>query len=284
VCSFVNDRLDASALEILRAGGTRLVALRCAGFNHVDLETAGRLDLEVVRVPEYSPHAVAEHTAALILTLNRQIHRAYNRVREANFSLDGLVGFDLAGKTCGVVGTGRIGAVFARIMHGFGCRLLAYDPRPNAALVSETGLRYVDLTELYAAADIVSLHVPLMPATRHLIDAPAIARMQRGVLLINTSRGALIDTRALIDGLKTGQVGAAGLDVYEEEEGVFFQDLSDRVLQDDTLARLLTFPNVVITAHQAFLTREALANIAETTLASVTAWERGDALVNQVRR
>jgi D-lactate dehydrogenase len=284
VCSFVNDRLDAAALAILRAGGTRLVALRCAGFNHVDLETAGRLGLEVVRVPEYSPHAVAEHTAALILTLNRKIHRAYNRVREANFSLDGLVGFDLARKTCGVVGTGRIGAVFARIMHGFGCRLLAYDPRPNAALVSETGLRYVDLTELYAAADIVSLHVPLMPATRHLIDAPAIARMQRGVLLINTSRGALIDTRALIDGLKTGQVGAAGLDVYEEEEGVFFQDLSDRVLQDDTLARLLTFPNVVITAHQAFLTREALANIAETTLASVTAWERGDALVNQVRR
>ena len=283
VCSFVNDRLDAQALQILQAGGTRLIALRSAGYNHVDLETAMKLGVTVVRVPEYSPWAVAEHTAALILTLNRKIHRAYNRVREANFALDGLVGFDLVSKTCGIVGTGRIGAVLARIMHGFGCHLVAFDPRPNPTLVSELGVRYAELPELYRSADIVTLHVPLMTATRHLIDADAIARMKRGVMLVNTSRGALIDTRALIDALKTGQIGAAGLDVYEEEEGVFFQDLSDRVLQDDTLARLLTFPNVVITAHQAFLTHEALANIAETTLGNVSAWEQGSALSNEVR-
>jgi D-lactate dehydrogenase len=282
VCSFVNDRLDGEALTTLQAGGTRLVALRSAGFNHVDLWAAARLGLTVVRVPEYSPHAVAEHTAALVLALNRKIHRAYNRVREADFSLDGLVGFDLYGKTCGIIGTGRIGAVFARIMRGFGCRILAFDARPDAALAAEVDARYADLPELYRESDIISLHIPLTPATHHLIDAAALARMKQGVMLINTGRGALLDTRALIDALKRGRIGAAGLDVYEEEEGVFFRDLSDRVLQDDVLARLLTFHNVLITSHQAFLTREALANIADTTLASVRAFERGEALVNQV--
>ncbi|MGE0394399.1 MAG: 2-hydroxyacid dehydrogenase [Vicinamibacterales bacterium] len=282
VCSFVNDRVDADALEILKAGGTTLMALRSAGFNHVDLEAAARLGLTVVRVPEYSPHAVAEYTVALMLSLNRKLHRAYNRVREANFSLDGLVGFDLHGKTVGIVGTGRIGAVVARILHGFGCRLLACDLVPNDALTHALGLRYTDLETLCREADIITLHVPLTPASHHIVDAAAFARMKRGVMLINTGRGALVDTRALIAALKTGSVGAAGLDVYEEEAGVFFRDLSDAVLQDDVLARLLTFPNVLVTSHQAFLTHEALANIADTTLASVRAFERGEPLVNAV--
>lgn len=282
VCSFVNDRVDADALGTLHEGGTRLIALRSAGYNHVDLVEAARLGLVVVRVPEYSPHAVAEHTVALVLTLNRKIHRAFNRVREANFSLDGLVGFDVYAKTFGVVGTGRIGAVVARIMHGFGCRILAFDRRPNDSLVRELGVRYTELSELLRESDIISLHVPLTPATHHLIDAAALAQVKPGVMLINTGRGALVDSRALIDALKRGHVGAAGLDVYEEEEGIFFQNLSDQVLQDDVLARLLTFPNVLITSHQAFLTREALVNIAETTLASVRAFERGEPLAHQV--
>jgi D-lactate dehydrogenase len=282
VCPFVNDRLDAQALNGLGQAGVRLVALRSAGYNHVDLTAARALGIRVVRVPEYSPYAVAEHAVALLLALNRKIHRAFNRVREANFSLDGLVGFDLHGKTAGLIGTGRIGSVMATILHGFGCRLLASDPRPNASLVGALGLQYVDLADLYRQADIVSLHVPLTPATRHLIDAEALGLLKRGVVIINTGRGALIDTRALIDALKTGHVGAAGLDVYEEEEGVFFHDLSDHVLQDDVLARLLTFPNVLITSHQGFLTREALHNIAETTLANIQAFERGEPLVNEV--
>ncbi len=263
--------------------GVRLIALRSAGYNHVDLDAAARLGLSVVRVPAYSPHAVAEHAAALILTLNRRTHRAYNRVREANFSLDGLVGFDLHGKTVGVIGTGRIGAVMLRIMHGFGCRLLAHDVKEDVALTKEIPVRYVTLQELFGESDIVSLHVPLTPDTRHLIDAEALRRMKHGVVLVNTGRGALIDTRALIDALKRGQIGAAGLDVYEEEEGIFFKDLSEQVLQDDVLARLLTFPNTLITSHQGFLTREALANIAETTLANVRAFEHGEQLVNAVR-
>jgi D-lactate dehydrogenase len=283
VCSFVNDRVDARALATLHAGGTRLIATRSAGYNHVDLDEAGRLGLVVVRVPEYSPHAVAEYTVALILALNRKVHRAYNRVREANFSLDGLVGFDLVGKTCGVVGTGRIGAVVARIMHGFGCRVLAFDLKPDDRLVTELGVRYTGLPELFQESDVITLHVPLNPATHHLIDAKALAGMKQGVLLVNTGRGALVDSRALVEALKRGQIGAAGLDVYEEEEGVFFRNLSDRVLQDDVLARLLTFHNVLITSHQAFLTREALANIADTTLANVRAFERGEHLANEVR-
>jgi D-lactate dehydrogenase len=283
VCSFVNDKVDDHALQILRDGGARLVALRSAGYNHVDLIAAKRLGLPVVRVPEYSPHAVAEHAVALVLTLNRKIHRAYARVREWNFSLEGLVGFDLHGKTVGIVGTGRIGRAAARIFYGFGCRLLAFDLHPDLAITSEAGVRYVDLPELYRESDIVSLHMPLTPATHHMIDSAALAAMKRGAMLINTGRGALIDSQALIGALKTGQLGAAGLDVYEEEEGIFFQDLSNRVLQDDVLARLLTFPNVLITSHQAFLTKEALASIARVTLENVTAFERGEPLRNQVR-
>jgi D-lactate dehydrogenase len=282
VCSFVNDRLDADALGMLRRGGTRLIALRSAGYNHVDLPAAAKLGLTVVRVPEYSPHAVAEHAVALVLALNRKIHRAHNRVREANFSLDGLVGFDLFGKTCGIVGTGRIGAVLARILHGFGCRLLAFDLAPNDALAIEFGVLYTPLDQLYRESDIISLHVPLTPDTHHLIDSAALSHMKPGVMLINTGRGALVDSRALIAALKTGGVGSAGLDVYEEEEGVFFSNLSDQMLQDDVLARLLTFPNVLVTSHQAFLTREALANIAHTTLANVGAFERGAPLENEV--
>jgi D-lactate dehydrogenase len=278
MCAFVNDRLDRPTLEILRDGGCKLVALRSAGYNNVDLAAARDVGLPVVRVPEYSPHAVAEHAVALVMTLNRKIHRAYARVREWNFSLDGLVGFDLYGKTVGIVGTGKIGRVAARIFAGFGCRVVAFDVAP-----STNELEYVELPELYRASDIISLHVPLTPTTHHMINAEALGLMKRGVMLVNTGRGALIDSRALIEALKTGHLGAAGLDVYEEEEGVFFQDLSNQVLQDDVLARLLTFPNVLITSHQAFLTREALASIAHTTLANVRAFERGEPLVNEVR-
>jgi D-lactate dehydrogenase len=283
VCAFVNDHLDEPVLRALQQGGTRVVALRSAGFNHVDLAAAARLGLPVVRVPEYSPYAVAEHAAALVLALNRKVHRSYARVRELNFSLEGLVGFDLHGKTVGIVGTGRIGRVAARIFTGFGCRVLASDIRPDASLVSELGVQYVELDELYARSDIVTLHVPLTPETRHMVDARALQAMKPGGTLINTGRGALIDSKALIGVLKSGHLGAAGLDVYEEEEGVFFEDLSSSVLQDDVLARLLTFPNVLVTSHQAFLTAEALANIATTTLANVTAFERGEPLVNEVR-
>jgi D-lactate dehydrogenase len=283
VCSFVNDRVDAATLEVLREGGVRLVTTRSAGYNHVDLQAARRLDMRVTRVPEYSPNAVAEHAVALVLSLNRHIPRAFARVRDWNFSLDGLVGFDLAGKTVGVVGTGRIGRVAARIFRGFGCQVLCYDLAPDAEFERELGVRFVPLEELFSASDIISLHVPLTPGTHHMVDAAALARMKRGVVLVNTGRGALIDSRALLAALKTGHIGGAGLDVYEEEEGVFFQDLSGQVLQDDILARLLTFPNVLVTSHQAFLTHEALANIAETTLASVTAFERGEPLLNEVR-
>jgi D-lactate dehydrogenase len=283
VCPFVNDELSQRALAILKDGGTQLVAMRSAGYNHVDLDAAAFLNLRIVRVPEYSPHAVAEHAVALVLALDRKIHRAHARVREWNFSLDGLVGFDLHGKTVGIAGTGRIGRVAARIFHGFGCRVLACDLAPDPFLAAEVRVRYVGLDELYRQSDIVSLHVPLTPATHHMIDASALSIMKPTVFLVNTGRGALIDSRALIDALKTRRIAAAGLDVYEEEEGVFYEDLSNRVLEDDVLARLITFPNVLVTAHQAFLTREALANIARTTLDSVTAFERGERLVNEVR-
>jgi len=283
VCSFVSDTLDQRALEQLKAGGTRLIALRSAGYNHVDLIAAERLGLPVVRVPEYSPYAVAEHAVALVLALNRKIHRAHARVREGNFSLEGLVGFDLHGKTVGIVGTGRIGKVAARIFRGFGCDVLAYDLAPDPAFAGETGVRYSELAALYRAADIISLHVPLTPVTHHLVNAEALALMKPGAMLINTGRGALIDSRALIAALKSGRLGAAGLDVYEEEEGIFFHDLSDLVLQDDVLARLLTFPNVLVTSHQAFLTKEALANIATVTLENVRTFERGEPLQNEVR-
>jgi len=275
VCAFVNDKLSAPVLETLAAAGTRFIVLRSAGFNHVDLAAARRLGLRVARVPAYSPHAVAEHAAALILALNRKICRAHARVRDGNFALDGLLGVDLYGRAIGVVGTGRIGALVARIMHGFGCRLLGHDVAPSEEC-RELGMSYVPLDTLWAEADIISLHAPLTPATRHLVDARAIGLMKPGVMLVNTGRGALVDTPAVIAGLKSGHIGSLALDVYEEEEGLFFQDLSSEVLQDDVFARLLTFPNVLITGHQGFFTREALRAIAETTLANLTAFERGE--------
>ncbi|MEB3901820.1 2-hydroxyacid dehydrogenase [Pseudomonas putida] len=276
VCAFINDELDAPVLERLAAGGTHLIALRSAGYNHVDLAAARRLGLAVVRVPAYSPHAVAEHAVALILALNRRLHRAYNRTREGDFTLHGLTGFDLHGKTVGVIGTGQIGEAFARIMAGFGCQLLAYDPTPNPALLA-LGARYLPLPELLRQARIISLHCPLTEQTRHLINAQSLAQLQPGAMLINTGRGALVDTPALVDALKSGQLGYLGLDVYEEEAQLFFEDRSDLPLQDDVLARLLTFPNVIVTAHQAFLTREALDAIAATTLDNIVRWAAGDA-------
>ena len=271
VCAFVNDVLDRPTLTALRNIGVRLIALRCAGYNQVDLVAARDLGLTVTRVPDYSPYAVAEHAVALLLTLNRKIHRAYNRVRESNFSLDGLVGFDLHGKTVGIVGTGKIGAVFAKIMAGFGCRLLAYDVFPRTDLP----VTYVTAPQLLAESDVISLHVPLMPETHHFLNADTIAQLKPGAFIVNTSRGALIEAQALLDALKSGHIGGAALDVYEEEAGIFFQDLSGKVLQDDVLARLISLPNVLITSHQAFLTHEALANIAQTTLETVSAFERG---------
>jgi len=280
VCVFVNDELDADAIALLAAGGTRLVATRSAGFNHIDLDAAERAGMAVVRVPAYSPHAVAEHTVALLLALARRIYRAYNRVHEGNFSLEGLLGLDICGKTVGIVGTGRIGAIVARIMHGFGCEILAHDVRPNPDCAE--CVRYVSLDELLARSDIVTLHCPLTPETHHLIDAGAVSRMKDGVLLLNTSRGPIIDSLAVIEGLKSGKIGYLGLDVYEEEEELFFQDLSDRIIQDDVFARLEVFPNVVITGHQAFFTHDAMTNIAETTLANIRDYETTGACPNLV--
>jgi len=269
VCVFVQDALDRAVLTSLAAGGTKVVALRCAGFNNVDLAAAKELGVVVVRVPAYSPYAVAEYTVGLMLTLNRKIHRAVARVREGNFALEGLLGFDFHGRTVGIVGTGQIGALVAKIMHGFGCQLVAHDLSPNPECL-KLGVQYGSLDNLHKQSDIISLHCPLTPETHHLIDETALAHMKQGVMLINTSRGAVIDTRAVVEALKSGRVGALGLDVYEEEADLFFQDLSDRVLQDDVLARLLTFPNVVVTGHQAFFTRDALVKIAETTCASIS--------------
>lgn len=267
VCLFVNDLADAAALGELAAVGVRFIALRCSGYNNVDLAAAARLGIAVGHVPAYSPAAVAEHAFALILTLDRQTHRAYARVREGNFSIEGLLGFDLEGKTLGIVGTGQIGLAAARIAAGFGLELLGVDPMP-AVRFTELGGRYVGWEELCARSDIVSLHCPLTEDTRHLVDAAALARMQRGVMLINTCRGAVIDTRAVIAALKTGHIGALGIDVYEEEAGLFFEDRSGQILQDDIFARLLTFPNVLITGHQGYFTREALQTIAATTIAN----------------
>ncbi|HTE19795.1 MAG TPA: 2-hydroxyacid dehydrogenase [Armatimonadota bacterium] len=281
-CAFVNDCVDREVLGALAAGGTRLVALRCAGFNNVDLEAAREMGVTVARVPAYSPYSVAEHAVGLILTLNRKLHRAYNRVREGNFALDGLLGFDLHGKTAGVVGTGKIGVEVARIMRGFGCRVLASDPYPNPE-VEALDVAYLPLADLLAEADIVTLHCPLTPETRHLIDEAALRRMKRGVMLINTSRGALVDTPAVVEALKSGQVGYLGLDVYEEEADLFFEDHSQQAIQDDVFTRLLTFPNVVITGHQAFFTAEALDNIAATTLENVTAFESGSGALHVVK-
>jgi D-lactate dehydrogenase len=274
VCAFVSDDLSADTLEVLAASGVRLVLLRSAGFNHADLDAAERLGLAVARVPAYSPHAVAEHAVALALALNRRLHRAHNRVREGNFELGGLLGVDLHGKTAGIVGTGRIGAAAARVFGpGFGMRLLVHDPYPNAE-VEALGAAYVGIDTLLAESDLVSLHCPLTPKTHHLLDASAFARMKPSAILVNTSRGGLVDTAALVDALKTNQIGAVALDVYEEEGDLFFRDLSDEGVQDDVFARLLTFPNALITGHQGFFTAEALSAIAETTLANATAFER----------
>jgi len=275
VCAFVSDQLDRACLEILASRGVKLVALRCTGYNNVDVKAAKQLGVAVTRVAVYSPYAVAEHAAALLLTLNRKIHRAYNRVRELNFSLNSLVGVDLHGRTAGIVGTGKIGRITACILRGFGMRVLAFDPFPASDWAAQNQVEYTGLADLFGQSDVVSIHVPLTPETRHLIRSETIALMKPGVILINVSRGKLIDTTALIEGLKSGRIAGVGLDVYEEEEGVFFQDLSGEVLQDDELARLLTFSNVLITAHQAFLTREALADIARTTISNILAFAEG---------
>ncbi|MBN1688527.1 MAG: 2-hydroxyacid dehydrogenase [Candidatus Omnitrophica bacterium] len=274
ICAFVNDELNRQVLTDLAKHGTRFIALRCAGFNHVDLAAAGDLGLTIARVPAYSPHGVAEHSVALMLTLSRKICRAYNRVRDGNFSLEGLLGFEFFEKTVGVIGTGAIGSKVVRIMKGFGCKVLAYDPYPNPDCVS-LGAEYVSLKDIFKQSDILTLHVPLMPETYHMINAEALKFMKPGVMLINTSRGGLVDTNAVIEGLKSGQIGYLGLDVYEEEAHLFFEDLSGRVIQDDIFARLLTFPNVVITSHQAFFTHCALQNIAETTLQNITDFQKG---------
>lgn len=282
VCAFINDELNHTTLQLLAKAGTQLIALRSAGFNHVDLATARDLGLEVVRVPAYSPYAVAEHAVGLILMLNRKLYRAYNRVRDDNFTLDGLLGFDLNGCTVGVIGTGKIGLIFAQIMAGFGCRLLGYDAYPGEDFGTLENAHYVSLPELYAQADIISLHCPLTPATHYLINAQAIAQMKPGVMLINTSRGHLIDTEAAIAGIKSGQIGYLGLDVYEQEDEIFFEDWSQDIILDDTFQLLQSFPNVVITAHQAFFTRNALTSIAEITLANLREFEQKLPLQNRV--
>ncbi|MES2989159.1 MAG: 2-hydroxyacid dehydrogenase [Pseudomonadota bacterium] len=282
VCVFVNDSLDAAVLETLAAAGCRLVALRCAGFNNVDLVVSERLGISVVRVPAYSPHAVSEFTIGLLLALDRNIPRAWSRVRENNFALDGLIGRNLHGRVAGVVGTGKIGALVARALKlGFGCDVLASDPFPDPEL-AEIGVRYVPPAQLLAESAIVTLHCPLTPETRHLIDAPAIESARDGLVIVNTSRGALIDTSALIQGLKSRKIGGVALDVYEQEADLFFEDLSNEIIGDDVFQRLLTFPNVLVTGHQAFLTEEALSAIATTTLQSVADAEAGRPLIHRV--
>jgi D-lactate dehydrogenase len=281
VCVFVQDHLDEPVLRALATSGTRVVALRCAGFNNVDVRAAERLGIDVVRVPAYSPYAVAEHTVGLMLALNRNLHRAYNRVREGNFALEGLLGFDMHGRTAGIIGTGKIGCCVAKILHGFGCQLIGYDKFQNPDCIN-LGLKYVSMDDLLKASDIITLHCPLTPESHHMINHDAIAKMKRGAMLVNTSRGAVVETPALIDGLKSGQIGSLGLDVYEEEAELFFEDLSNRVLQDDVLARLLTFPNVIITGHQAFFTRDALQAIARITIDNVTQIDQGQPCANAV--
>lgn len=282
VCAFVNDRLDAEVLTVLYDKGVRIVALRCAGYNNVDLEVADRLGIAITRVPAYSPHAVSEFTIALLLALDRKIPRAWARVRENNYALDGLVGRNLHGRTAGVVGTGQIGALVAHALRlGFGCDVIASDPMPDPALEA-IGVRYVPVETLLTEAEIVSLHCPLTPETRHLIDARRLAGMKPGALIVNTSRGALIDTKALIDALKSRHLGGVALDVYEQEAGIFFGDLSNEIIDDDVLQRLLTFPNVLVTGHQAFLTEEALTAIAETTLTSLSDFEAGRPLLHRL--
>jgi D-lactate dehydrogenase len=281
VCIFVNDVADQTVLEALARGGTQLVALRCTGFNHVDLKAAADLGIKVVRVVDYSPNSVAEHAVALLMAINRKVHRAYNRTRDFNFALDGLMGFDLCGKTVAVIGTGKIGRVFARIMVGFGCNVIGYDAFPSPEFEALGG-RYAQAADIGTNADIVSLHCPLTPQTYHIIDTDMLARTKRGALLINTSRGGLVDTEAAIEALRSGQLGGLAIDVYEQEADVFFRDLSGTIVDDDVLRRLMTFPNVIVTGHQAFLTREAVSTICETTLRNITEFETGQPLTNEV--
>ncbi len=281
ICIFVNDQASAEVLSALKAGGTRLIALRCTGFNNVDLNAAAELGIKVVRVANYSPYSVAEHAAALLLSLNRKIHRAYHRTRDSNFALNGLMGFDLHGKTVAVLGTGKIGRVFARIMLGFGCEVIGYDKYPSPEFEA-LGARYAEPGEIGARAEIISLHCPLTPETRHIVNTDTLARMKRGALLVNTSRGGLVDTEAAIEALKSGQLGGLALDVYEQEASLFFRDLSSAIITDDVLQRLISFPNVIITGHQAFFTEEAISTISETTLRSISEFANGAPLSNEI--
>jgi D-lactate dehydrogenase len=275
ICAFVNDKIDAELVEKLNRIGVELIALRCAGYNNVDIEACETHGISVARVPAYSPYAVAEHTIALIMALNRHIHKANNRIREGNFSLDGLVGFDMYGKTVGLIGTGKIGKCLINILLGFGCKILAYDKLPDRTIAQMKSVQYVELGKLFRNSDIISLHVPLTPETNYMINKDSIAKMKHGVMLINTSRGGLVNTKDLIENLKTGQIGSAGLDVYEEESEYFFEDYSHAIIADDILARLTTFNNVMVTSHMAFLTKEALVNIVETTLDNIREYENG---------
>ncbi|MDB4286370.1 2-hydroxyacid dehydrogenase [bacterium] len=281
ICVFVNDTVDSEVIQRLSENGVKLVALRCAGFNNVDIEAASKHNIKVVRVPRYSPQSVAEHAVALILTLNRKTHKAYNRIREGNFSLERLKGFELAGKTVGVIGTGFIGAFFSRIMLGFGCKVIAFDIHPSEKLRKE-GVEFVPFDTLLETSDIISLHCPLNTHTHHIINKSGFSKMKKGVMLINTSRGALIDTKAAINSLKNEKLGYLGIDVYEQEEALFFRDLSESIIQDDQIARLLAFPNVLLTSHQGFFTHEALEEITTTTLANITAIESGVECGNEV--
>lgn len=281
VCAFVNDKLNRDTLTALSELNIGLVALRCAGFNNVDLDAASELGIRIMRVPAYSPHAVAEHTVALILALNRKTHKAYNRVRDANFSLERLVGFDLENKTVGLIGTGKIGQVFADIMMGFGCSIVAYDPYPNEAL-KKKGVRYFTKEEVFEKADILSLHCPLTPETHQIVNKDTLRRMKKGAMLINTSRGKLINTEDAIEALRDKQLGYLGIDVYAEEEKLFFRDLSEHIIDDEKIMQLMTFPNVLITAHQGFLTKEALTEIAATTLRNISAFAKGESTETEV--
>ena len=281
VCAFVNDVINKAVMETLAGQGVRLIAMRCAGYNNVDLQAAYE-NIHVVRVPGYSPYAVAEHALALMMSLNRKTHKAYFRTRDGNFSINGLLGFDMHGKTAGVVGTGKIGRCLIRILVAMGMRVLAHDPYPDQEAARAGGFSYVDLPELYAQSDVISLHCPLTAETQHMINQQSIARMKDGVMIINTGRGKLIRTEDLIEGLKAQKLGAAGLDVYEEESEYFFEDFSSSMISDDILARLLTFPNVLITSHQGFFTREALTNIAQTTLDNVREFHAGGFLKNEI--
>lgn len=282
VCIFVNDIANAEVLKMLAAGGTRLVALRCTGFNNVDMKAAAALGLKIVRVVTYSPYSVAEHAVSLLQAINRKIHRAYNRTRDSNFALDGLMGFDLHGKTVAVVGTGKIGCVFTKIMLGFGCEVIGYDKYPSQTFL-DLGARYAEPGEIGAKADIISLHCPLTPETHHIVNADTLARAKRGALLINTSRGGLVDTEAAIEALKSGQLGGLALDVYEQEADLFFRDLSNTIIADDVFQRLLSFPNVIVTGHQAFFTQEAITTICETTINSVTQFANGQPLTDEIK-